>query len=202
MERRLLTSAVSLCPEADQLAIPKLREGSYGWAGSIPPATLDSRRPRDEIPCKSGFSVAGVAGQATLSLFLRRSALRRTPPLRHSATMRKSADWRVVDRPRARPRSLSQFQQRTTGCPGHARCQRTLAKGLQPVARAVERDRACYGRCRRRARVTRCGLPRSTTVLSRRLTSATALKGRTRRRLARRRRLRTTISSGWSACRS
>jgi hypothetical protein len=45
-------------------------------------------------------------------------------------------------------------------------------------------------------------VPRSTTVLSRRLTSATALKGRTRRLIATRRRLRTTISSGWSACRS
>jgi hypothetical protein len=39
-------------------------------------------------------------------------------------------------------------------------------------------------------------VPRITTVLSRSLTSATALKGRTRLRLARRRRLRTMISSG------
>jgi hypothetical protein len=43
---------------------------------------------------------------------------------------------------------------------------------------------------------------RSTIVLSRGLTSSTALKGRARRRLARRLRLRTTISSGWSTCRS
>jgi hypothetical protein len=39
-------------------------------------------------------------------------------------------------------------------------------------------------------------VPRTTTVLSRCLTSATVLKGRTRLRLARRRRLRTMISSG------